>query len=47
MEPTEPILDPVIALTFAAAVTSGLHLGTGVILLPQRNPLMLAKELAM
>jgi probable F420-dependent oxidoreductase len=46
MEPTEPILDPIIALTFAAAVTSRLRLGTGVIILPQRNPLVLAKELA-
>jgi probable F420-dependent oxidoreductase len=46
MEPTDPILDPVIALTFAAAVTRTLRLGTGVIILPQRNPLVLAKELA-
>jgi probable F420-dependent oxidoreductase len=46
MEPTEPILDPIVALTFAAAVTSTLRLGTGVIILPQRNPLVLAKELA-
>jgi alkanesulfonate monooxygenase SsuD/methylene tetrahydromethanopterin reductase-like flavin-dependent oxidoreductase (luciferase family) len=46
MEPTEPILDPVIALTFAAAVTTTLRLGTGVIILPPRNPLVLAKELA-
>ena len=46
MEPTEAILDPVVALTFAAAVSSRLRLGTGVIILPQRNPLVLAKELA-
>jgi probable F420-dependent oxidoreductase len=46
MEPTEAILDPVIALTFAAAVTGTVRLGTGVIILPQRNPLVLAKELA-
>ncbi len=46
MEPTEAILDPIVALTFAAAVTSRLRLGTGVIILPQRNPLVLAKELA-
>ncbi len=43
MEPTEPILDPVIALTFAAAVTTTLRLGTGVIILPQRNPLVLGQ----
>jgi probable F420-dependent oxidoreductase len=46
MEPTDPIVDPIIALTFAAAVTSKIRLGTGVIILPQRNPLVLAKELA-
>jgi probable F420-dependent oxidoreductase len=46
MEPTEPIVDPVIALTYCAAVTRRVRLGTGVIILPQRNPLVLAKELA-
>ncbi len=46
MEPTDPILDPTVALTFAAAVTQIIRLGTGVIILPQRNPLVLAKELA-
>ncbi len=46
MEPTDPILDLVIALTFAAAVTRTIRLGTGVVILPQRNPLVLAKELA-
>ena len=46
MGPTEPILDPAIALTFAAAHTTRVRLGTGIIILPQRNPLVLAKELA-
>src|SRR5919199_5553831 len=46
IEPTDPILDPVVALTFAAAATRTIRLGTGVIILPQRNPLVLAKELA-
>ena len=46
MEPTDAILDLVIALTFAAAVTRTIRLGTGVVILPQRNPLVLAKELA-
>src|SRR5262245_23634897 len=46
MGPREPILDPAIALTFAAAHTSRVRLGTGIIILPQRNPLVLAKELA-
>lgn len=46
MAPTDAILDPVIALTYAAAVTTRVRLGTGIIILPQRNPLVLAKELA-
>lgn len=46
MEPTEPILDPVVALTYLAAHTTRLRLGTGVIVLPQRNPLVLAKQLS-
>lgn len=46
MAPDEPILDPIVALSFLAARTSKILLGTGVIILPQRNPLVLAKELA-
>jgi probable F420-dependent oxidoreductase len=46
MAPSDRILDPVIALTFCAAVTTRVRLGTGIIILPQRNPLVLAKELA-
>jgi probable F420-dependent oxidoreductase len=46
MAPTDAILDPVVALTYAAAQTARLRLGTGIIILPQRNPLVLAKELA-
>ena len=46
MEPEDPILDPVVALSFLAAVTERVLLGTGVIILPQRQPLVLAKELA-
>jgi probable F420-dependent oxidoreductase len=46
MAPTDPILDPGIALTYAAALTTRVRLGTGIIILPQRSPLVLAKELA-
>jgi probable F420-dependent oxidoreductase len=35
--------DPLIWLTFVAAVTSRIRLGTGILLLPQHNPLILAK----
>ena len=45
-DPQTPLLDPAVALSHIAADTSKLRLGTGVIILPQRNPLVLAKELA-
>jgi len=38
--------DPLIALTRAAAVTSTILLGTGIILVPERNPLLAAKMVA-
>src|SRR5437588_142030 len=46
MPPEERILDPVVALTYIAAQTSRVRLGTGIIILPLRNPLVLAKQLA-
>jgi probable F420-dependent oxidoreductase len=46
MEPTDPLLDPMPALTWAGAHTSKILLGTGILLLPQRNPVALAKEVA-
>jgi probable F420-dependent oxidoreductase len=45
-EPTDPLLDPMPALTWAGAHTSKILLGTGILLLPQRNPVALAKEVA-
>lgn len=41
-----PFLDPLIALTTAAAHTKTIRLGTGVSILPQANPLLLAKQAA-
>jgi probable F420-dependent oxidoreductase len=46
MAPEERILDPIVMLTYLAAHTRQVRLGTGIIILPQRNPLVLAKELA-
>jgi probable F420-dependent oxidoreductase len=46
MEPTDPMLDPLVALAWAGAATTRVKLGTGVLLLPQRNPVHLAKEIA-
>ena len=40
------LLDPIVSLTFLAAHTSRVLLGTGVIILPQRQALVLAKQLA-
>jgi probable F420-dependent oxidoreductase len=44
--PDHPLLDPAVALAFIAGHTKTIRLGTGIIILPQRNPLVLAKELA-
>jgi probable F420-dependent oxidoreductase len=41
-----PFIDSAVALAFVAAHTSKIRLGTGIIILPQRNPVVLAKELA-
>jgi len=46
MAPRDRALDAVVALTWAAAHTTRVRLATGIIILPQRNPVVLAKELA-
>jgi len=46
LDPKSPLLDPAVSLAFVAAHTQRVKLGTGIIILPQRNPLVLAKELA-
>ena len=46
LPPRTPMLDPAVALAFVAAHTECIRLGTGIIILPQRNPVVLAKELA-
>ena len=46
MAPDMPLLDPIVALTFLAAHTERILLGTGVIILPQRQALVIAKQLA-
>ena len=40
------IPDPLIWLTYVAASTSTIRLGTGILILPQRNPIVVAKEIA-
>lgn len=44
--PQVPMPDPLLALAFAAAVTKTLKLATGILILPQRHPLYVAKEVA-
>ncbi len=41
-----PLPDPLIWLTWVAAHSETLRLATGILILPQRHPLVLAKELA-
>lgn len=42
----QPRLEAVVALTYLAAVTSRVRLGVGVFVLPQRQPVLLAKQLS-
>jgi probable F420-dependent oxidoreductase len=45
--PTDtPFVDAMIALALAAGVTSRVRLGTAVLVLPQRNPVLVAKQAA-
>jgi probable F420-dependent oxidoreductase len=46
MAPQDPALDPIVALAVAASVTSTIRLATGIVILPQRNPVVLAKQVA-
>jgi alkanesulfonate monooxygenase len=41
-----PWLDPILSLTFAAAATSRVRLGTSILVMPTRHPVLLAKELS-
>jgi len=46
MPPELPFLDTIVALTLVAAHTSTIKVASGIIVLPLRNPVILAKELA-
>jgi probable F420-dependent oxidoreductase len=45
-EPEFPMLHPSTGLAFLAGVTERILLGTGIVLIAQRNPVVLAKEMA-
>jgi len=44
--PQTPFLDPLVALAHLAGHTKRILLATGIVILPQRNPVVLAKEVA-
>src|SRR5206468_12085898 len=46
VDPPFPIIDPLSLLAAVAARTTRIKLGTGVLVLPLRNPVVLAKELS-
>lgn len=46
MAPRDPALDPLLALAWAAAHSTRIRLATGIVILPQRNPVVLAKQVA-
>lgn len=45
-DPDLPFLHPSVVLTYLAAMTERLLLGTGIVLIAQRNPVVVAKEFA-
>lgn len=45
-QPSGPGIDPLVGLAFAAGRTERLKLGTGVLVLPGRNPMLVAAQLA-
>jgi probable F420-dependent oxidoreductase len=46
MPDSAPLPDPLLALTYAAALTTRIRLATGIVILPQRHPIYVAKEVA-
>jgi probable F420-dependent oxidoreductase len=46
IDPTDNFLDPLMVLPYVAACTTTVRLGTGVLIIPYRNPIVTAKMLA-
>jgi len=46
LPPEAPMIDSAVSLSYIAAGTTSIRLGTGIIILPQRRPAVLAKSLA-
>ena len=45
-DPRNALVDPVVTMAWLAAATSTIEVGTNILVLPQRNPVVLAKALA-
>jgi len=45
-DPTLPLYEPVMTMAWAAAATTTIEVGSSILILPQRNPVVLAKELS-
>lgn len=45
-DPRNALVDPVVGMTWLAAATTTIEVGTNILVLPQRNPVILAKALA-
>ncbi|WP_052223511.1 LLM class F420-dependent oxidoreductase [Novosphingobium malaysiense] len=45
-DPRNPLIDPVVGMSWAAAATRTIEVGSNILVLPQRNPVFLAKALA-
>ena len=45
LDPSYPILDPLVTLAHVAALTTRIKLATGVVLIPQHHPVVLSKQL--
>lgn len=45
-DPRLPLYEPVMGMCWAAAATTKLEVGTSILILPQRNPVVLGKELS-
>jgi probable F420-dependent oxidoreductase len=46
LDPDTPVLEPLMHLVHVAALTKSMRLGTGILILPLRNPMVLAKQVA-
>lgn len=46
LDPTNPLLEPFTVLTYAAAVTKTVKLGTSVVIVPYRDPIVTAKVIS-